>query len=131
MWNLSRRRSFRPLLIPVIVAAVLYCCWPTIAEAALIGELTQLSGVSGCISEAGGSCTLGRGLNGAGWVAISPDGNHVYVAAFDGSTVSVFSRNATTGVLTQLSGTAGCIAENAMGSAVPTAEVYWARWPWW
>src|SRR5215813_5056146 len=115
MWNSLRCRSFRPLLIPVIVAAVLYCCWPTIAEAALIGELTQLSGVSGCISEAGGSCTLGRGLNGAGWVAISPDGNHVYVAAFDGSTVAAFSRNASTGVLTQLSGTAGCIAENGDG----------------
>src|SRR5215510_4575003 len=115
MWNLSRRRSFRPLLLPVIVAAVMYCCWPTIAEAALIGELTQLSGVSRCIKEEEGSCTLGRGLNGAGWVTISPDGNHVYVAAFDGSTVSVFSRNATTGVLTQLSGTTGCIAENGDG----------------
>jgi len=115
MWNSSRCRSFRPLLFPVIVAAVLYCCLPTIAEAALIGELTQLGGSSGCISAAGGSCTLGRGLDGAGWVAISPDGNHVYVAAFDGSTVATFSRNATTGVLTQLSGTAGCIAENGDG----------------
>ena len=117
MWNSSRCRGFRHLLLRLIVAAVLYVCLPTIAEAALIGELTQLSGLSGCISQtgSGGSCTVGRGLDGAGWVAISPDGNHVYVAAFDGSFVAAFSRNATTGVLTQLSGTAGCIAENGDG----------------
>src|SRR5215510_14046902 len=117
MRDSSRRQRFRPLLLRIIFLAVLFCCLPSLAEAALIGELTQLSGLSGCISQtgSGGSCTVGRGLDGAGWVAISPDGNHVYVASFDGSTVAAFSRNASTGVLTQLSGTAGCIAENGDG----------------
>src|SRR5262245_58540147 len=34
------------------------------------------------------------------WVAISPDGAHVYVASEDDSAVSVFARNAATGALT-------------------------------
>ncbi len=40
------------------------------------------------------------GLNGAFWVAVSPDGNHVYVASFDDNAVAVFSRDKATGALT-------------------------------
>jgi 6-phosphogluconolactonase (cycloisomerase 2 family) len=77
------------------------------------GQLTQLSGTAGCISETGtgGSCAGGRGLDGAGWFALSPDGTYGYLAAFDSSTVTTYARNGTTGQLTQLAGTAGCVAE--------------------
>ena len=42
------------------------------------------------------------GLERADSVAISPDGNHVYVSAFIDDAVSVFSRNSSTGVLTYI-----------------------------
>jgi 6-phosphogluconolactonase (cycloisomerase 2 family) len=56
----------------------------------------------------------GRGLNEAVAVAISPDGQHLYVAS-RGNAVAVFARNALTGELAQLGGAAGCIAEAGDG----------------
>ncbi len=81
------------------------------------GGLSQLAGVAGCVAALGDgvNCGQGRGLNGAIWVAISPDGQHLYVASRDSNAVAVFARNPTTGVLTQLSGPAGCIAETGDG----------------
>src|SRR5258708_22118836 len=100
----------------VVMAMTLGLFSPAPVGAAPPGQLTQLSGVSGCVSDGTTSgCAVGRGLYGAGWVTISPDGNYAYVAAFNGSTVATFARNTTTGVLTQLSGTAGCIGETGDG----------------
>ena len=48
-------------------------------------------------------------------VEVSPDGHHVYVASRDSHAVTSFARNAVTGALTQLTGLAGCIAENGDG----------------
>jgi 6-phosphogluconolactonase (cycloisomerase 2 family) len=87
---------------------------------AMTGELTQLSGIAGCVSHdgTGGTCAVGRGgLIGAMTVAVSPDGRHVYVGSLDNDMVAVFSRNLTTGALTQLSGTAGCVSEDGTGGA--------------
>jgi 6-phosphogluconolactonase (cycloisomerase 2 family) len=92
---------------------------------AITGQLTQLPGTAGCISETGrsfpegppGVCTNGRALNYTASVAISRDGENVYAAASQSDAVVVFARNATTGELTQLPGTAGCISET--GSNVP------------
>jgi 6-phosphogluconolactonase (cycloisomerase 2 family) len=42
------------------------------------------------------------GLEGARSVAVSPDGKHVYVAGCIDNAVAIFSRNATTGMLTQV-----------------------------
>jgi len=106
------------------------------------GALIQLSGLSGCIGNTGtsGACVQGNGLDGAGWVEISPDGNYVYVASFNSSTITTFwrnvttdgkhlyavsrdnalaafSRNTTTGVLTQLPGMGGCIADSGSSDA--------------
>ncbi len=50
-------------------------------------------------------------------VAVSPDGRNVYVGSFFGSSVASFSRDASTGTLTQLAGTAGCIAAATPGCA--------------
>ena len=81
------------------------------------GSLTQLSGVAGCATATGsqGRCSRGTALVGARSVAVSGDGRWVYVAAdgeFSGRRggVAVFSRNATSGALTQ----AGCIATAAL-----------------
>src|SRR5262245_847753 len=81
------------------------------------GELTQLNGQSACISSTGtsGACVTGGGLDGAGWVEISNDGKNVYVASFNSSTVTTFSRNPNTGVLTQLPGTQGCVGDTGDG----------------
>ena len=40
------------------------------------------------------------GLNGPSAVAVSPDGNHVYITSYEEDAVAVFSRNTSTGALT-------------------------------
>jgi 6-phosphogluconolactonase (cycloisomerase 2 family) len=82
------------------------------------GALTQLSGTAGCISltSTGGACVKGRGIDTARSVAVSGDGKHAYVASFDGDSVTAFSRNTSTGQLTQLAGTAGCIRDTGTAS---------------
>lgn len=76
------------------------------------GALRQLDGTSGCVSADpfAGECAVGRGLTIASDVAMSPDGRNVYVSASVNSAVAAFDRDATTGVLTQLEGTDGCVA---------------------
>ena len=61
------------------------------------------------------TCADGRGLVGPVHVELSPDGKHAYVASRDSHSLAVFSRNATTGALTQLAGAAGCVAETGDG----------------
>jgi fibronectin-binding autotransporter adhesin len=81
------------------------------------GGLTQLPGTAGCVSETGtnGQCVDGKALDGTTSLAVSPDGKNVYVASVRGDSVAVFNRNATTGQLTQLSGTAGCVSRTGTG----------------
>ena len=78
------------------------------------GQLTQPPGPAGCVaaSRAAG-CGLAVGLVSPNSVAVSPDGNNVYATSANSSSVTIFRRNLTTGALTQLSGTAGCIAKTA------------------
>lgn len=74
------------------------------------GALTQLGKGSGCIvNSATPGCTPGRALDGPDVVAVSPDGKNVYVGAFVGSALAVFSRNPSTGALTQATDTTGCL----------------------
>ena len=77
------------------------------------GVLTQLTGTDGCVSRdgSGGDCVDGRGLNGVRSLAMSKDGRHLYGASELANAVAVFSRDKKTGVLTQLTGTNGCIHE--------------------
>jgi DNA-binding beta-propeller fold protein YncE len=75
------------------------------------GALTQLAPGSGCITNAAlTGCTTGRALGGPDVVAVSRDGTNVYVGAFTGNAVAVFTRNTSSGALTQSGGTGGCIA---------------------
>jgi DNA-binding beta-propeller fold protein YncE len=83
------------------------------------GALTQLAGGAGCISRSGtgGTCAGGNGLDGASSVAVSADGKSVYVASQLSDAVAAFRRNPTTGALTQLAGTAGCVSQTGTGGA--------------
>lgn len=73
----------------------------------------------GCISDSGtgGLCTDGTALDGATGVTVSPDANTVYVASETSRAVSVFARDPTTGGLTQLPGTDGCVSDSGTGGA--------------
>lgn len=80
------------------------------------GTLTQLGGTDGCLTQTGASiddgaatCANGRDIYaGEGHsLAISPDGAYVYGNSYKGG-ITVFHRDAATGALTQLAGTAGC-----------------------
>jgi DNA-binding beta-propeller fold protein YncE len=74
------------------------------------GALSQLGG--GCIANAARpGCIAGRALDGPDAITVSPNGENVYVAAFIGSALAVFTRNPSTGVLTQPSDTTGCLVE--------------------
>jgi DNA-binding beta-propeller fold protein YncE len=76
------------------------------------GALTQLAGGVGCIANAAKpGCVTGRAIDGPDGITISPDGENVYVAAFIGSSVAVFTRNPSTGALTQPADTTGCLVE--------------------
>ncbi len=84
------------------------------------GVLTQLPAPTGCLDEGGDGVTYtdAIGLDDATSVIVSPNGNHVYVAAssFFGG-VTVFARNKTTGALTQLPAPNGCINQTGNGGA--------------
>jgi DNA-binding beta-propeller fold protein YncE len=69
---------------------------------------------AGCIGNSGTgppSCTGADGLNGVAAIAVSLDGNNVYVASRVSSAVVVFARNSATGALTP----AGCIGNSGTG----------------
>jgi len=57
------------------------------------GALTQPAGTPGCVSETGaGPCAHGHALKGASGVAVSPDGNSVYVASFNSNAAARLNR---------------------------------------
>jgi DNA-binding beta-propeller fold protein YncE len=83
------------------------------------GALVQLPpSSSGCISNLPiPTCIPARGLLDPDIVDVSRDGKNVYVGVFAGNGVVSFGRNPASGALTQLSGTAGCIALATSGCA--------------
>ena len=99
---------------------------------ATTGALTLKTGADGCIANAAlGSCTvLASYMLTPTSVSMSPDGANVYLTA-GGSieqidTVLVFSRTATTGALTKLTGAPGCLASAALNDCTvlnPAAQL--------
>jgi len=80
------------------------------------GALRQLTG--GCISGVPlPGCTTGQALVAPDVTVISRDGKNVYAGSFFGNAVAVFTRDPSTGLLTQPSGSAACIAEAIAGCA--------------
>lgn len=78
------------------------------------GELRQLAGLAGCVSDTGnaGACADGTAVAAPRDVAVSPDGRHVYVAAQTSAAVVAFARDAE-GRLTQV----GCVSATGSGGA--------------
>lgn len=80
------------------------------------GALTQPGGKGGCVAAKGADgCAKAIGLKGPNSLAVSPDGHNVYATSRGSGSVTAFRRNRSTGALTQLPPTAGCIA----GVAIP------------
>jgi Big-like domain-containing protein len=102
------------------------------------GQLTQLPGLSGCISASGSSnagastCADGRALDGVWSVAISPDGSTVYATGYNTNGILSFARNPSDGSLTQLPGTSGCITGDGSSEDGPGTcqDGYGANEPW-
>ena len=82
------------------------------------GTLIQKPGRAGCISDTGaGRCRDGTALDRPESVAVSPDGQSVYVATSESDSVAVFDR-APDGRLAQKPDTAGCISDTGDGPCV-------------
>ena len=74
------------------------------------GALSQATDGTGCIVNAPtDGCTTGLQLSGANAVAVSPDDGDVYVTSLLSNSLTSFTRTATTGQLTQQTGTSACV----------------------
>jgi DNA-binding beta-propeller fold protein YncE len=93
------------------------------------GTLSQRSGTAGCIAAAGaGGCAPAVGLIHPNSVAVSPDGQNVYATAVGSNAITAFSRNSSTGALTQAGDGSGCVSNAALtgcttGRALDGADV--------
>jgi 6-phosphogluconolactonase (cycloisomerase 2 family) len=80
------------------------------------GALSQLASPNACIVDPGvtkpAGCTVGKALYGANGISISSDGKFLYVSSSDGWSLASFSRDTTSGVLTQLTATGGCFYDS-------------------
>lgn len=94
----------------VYVAAALSNALDILARTPSTGALTQATGGTGCIVNAAlTGCRTGVQLEGPNAVAVSPGDNNVYVTSAFSNSVTSFTRAASTGQLTQLSGTSACV----------------------
>jgi DNA-binding beta-propeller fold protein YncE len=76
------------------------------------GGLRQLAGSGGCVAgRTIPGCATGRALDGPDVVGVSPDGRNVYVGAFAGNAIAVFTRDTSTGALSQPTDASGCIVD--------------------
>jgi DNA-binding beta-propeller fold protein YncE len=84
------------------------------------GVLTQKPGTFGCLVwlRAVG-CSFGRALSSPEGVAVSPDGENVYVAAFATGAIAVLDRRSRSGIVAQKSGRAGCVAPSSVPGCSP------------
>ena len=103
--------------LPVTAVAILtiLLAIPATAGAATAGGLRQLGPGQGCIVDEAtppAGCTDVRGMTNVGRIAMSPDGKNLYVPSRGRSAIAVFSRNTTTGALTQRPGALGCYTSN-------------------
>jgi DNA-binding beta-propeller fold protein YncE len=87
------------------------------------GALTQLSGASGCITEAAiEGCAQGMQMNHIEGMAINPSGTTVYAASPFSSAIDILQRNASTGALTQATNGNGCITVEAVAACAQGYE---------
>jgi DNA-binding beta-propeller fold protein YncE len=88
------------------------------------GTLAQPAGNVGCIAaSAGNGCATGLALEGIEGMAISPDARSVYVGAATSQGVTVLSRDASTGGLTQATNGSGCIVSAPLTGCTTGAQL--------
>ncbi len=88
------------------------------------GALTQLPQPAGCIvSTPTAGCTTALALAAPEGMAMSPDGTSVYVAAALSNALDLFSRNPSTGALTQLAAGSGCIVDSPMSGCTTGVQL--------
>jgi DNA-binding beta-propeller fold protein YncE len=97
---------------------------PSRLSAKARGALSQLRGTRGCVgapSARKANCATARALKGPGpfmgsrAIAVSPDGDNVYVASSTSNAIAIFDRDKQTGTLSQPSGKGGCISSRGAG----------------
>jgi DNA-binding beta-propeller fold protein YncE len=87
------------------------------------GRLVQPRGADGCVHREGTNrCATGRAITSPEDIAVSPDGRHVYVAAYGSHAVAAFARERGTGVLEQLGGRRGCHHHRTRGRSCTSAR---------
>jgi WD40 repeat protein len=106
-----------------------------LARDASTGALSEADDANACVARSTllGDCTAGRmpsaNSDTAHAIAITPDGSFLFAAGATGSIISVFSRDASTGALVEVAGSAGCVsvdgkdANGGMGSCSTFASV--------
>jgi DNA-binding beta-propeller fold protein YncE len=93
---------------------------PDDAGAAPAGRLGQPRGADGCVHRTAiNRCARGRALTSPEDLVVSPDGRHVYVAAYGSHAIAVFARSRRTGLLEQLPGQRGCVRHGRGGGCAP------------
>jgi DNA-binding beta-propeller fold protein YncE len=86
------------------------------ARNAQSGALTELAGTQGCFTDDGSEgCTNARALNVPTALVVSRDGKFVYVTTGFSHAVVAFSRDPSSGALTQLAGQDGCVSDDGTG----------------
>jgi DNA-binding beta-propeller fold protein YncE len=94
----------------VYVATAVSNALLTLARDPSTGVLSQATDGTGCISNSATTgCTTGIQLAGANAVAVSPDDDDVYVTSLISNSLTSFTRDSSTGLLTQKSGTSACV----------------------
>ena len=96
----------------------------TFARDASTGALTQPSDTTGCIvNTPTDGCATGLALGAPEGMAISADGDNVYVATAISNALGVFSRNSATGALTQATDGTGCIVNTPLAGCTTGTQL--------
>ena len=94
------------------------------ARDASTGALTQPSDTTGCTTNAPtDGCATGLALAAPEGMAISADGNNVYVASAVSNAVGIFTRNPSTGALTQPTDGTGCIVNSPLSGCTTGSQL--------
>ena len=123
-----------PVLTALGTAAVLAAGSATAVAGTLplAGSVRQVSGLAGCYTVDGtagttpGTCTNIRGGTGSSSIVLSPDGRFAYLVGYGSNepggappVLSILSRNAKTGALTQIAGKSGCLSRDGSSEDGP------------
>jgi DNA-binding beta-propeller fold protein YncE len=94
------------------------------ARDASTGALTQPSDTTGCIvNTTTDGCATGLALAAPEGMAISADGNNVYVASAVSNALGVFTRDPSTGALTQATDGTGCIVDGPVAGCTTGTQL--------